>query len=527
MATQARSWLVGIVCAAALALSATGDTSEAIACLGAEDDTERTAAVLALARGGDEARIALQVLLHPASAQPPAEPDATQRAEIAALIAKLSSSTYSEREAATGALLALGKVVTVQLREATRAADLEVRARAQAVLDRLYPQPSQEDTDAGRRARVEAALLLAELGTRASVPALTHALETGDEHVSAAAAYALRAVLGGGPSDVVSEWAAGRKELLAAWKTRLADAKVPAGEPGELALRHEMGQAWTGKAETRVEVVLDMTKMLAAAGRPGVAMPPIARTFATRAEWRGTVTQAAPPALALSIDELEEKEEEGGGAMFKGAFPGMGLGEADPAWKGKTLTARPSEGVLLFDGARSRAGASSRQLLALILLLASRLPEGRYAPGEARALSAEDVDAIGAWVLGPADGGATWSIAGSRARLTYLGRDGDRDRYWLQARFHRTSSEKEAPLRQSSRSYLQGEISIDPAAGHVCKLELSGPTIQAGLGPHFTIGGLGDARPELRVQVHARYDRGPAATAETTAPPKDEAGSDR
>ncbi len=503
------------------------DLSGALERLGSSKSDERQAAITQLLDGGEKARLALEKLLLPFDPKPIAEPTAEQRTEIAALIGRLADNQYKRREAATEGLIKLGRIATAQLKTATKNEDIETRTRAKRILTVLYPKPKK---GLGvKTARAEAALLLADLGTRKSIPALRRTLETGDARASAAAAYALRAILHGGPSDNESDWAAKRVALLGAWRKHLEQLTAPTGAPAKLALRYTKGQVLQARIENSYRIQVDLARALGRvlpAGMPG-GMANMDNTTSTQAAYQLTVGQLFPLEAQLLLGAFETKEKKaGGGGGIAMAFGGIGGarggGVKQPEWKkGLKLQAKVGAGELSIEGKRSVANTNARQLVQFGILLALGLPGGEFKPGQTRELPAAFLTKLESWLHGAA---GLNRLQGSAGRLTYLGKQGALERYWLQLRFQRGASFGGGVMLQKTRIYLQGAVTVDPARGLVTAFSLAGPAEQSGMN-RFQIqlggaGGGGGKMKEPRIQSYVRssYKLVPTATETTTAP---------
>jgi len=111
---------------------------------------------------------------------------------------------------------------------------------------------------------------------------------------------------------------------------------------------------------------------------------------------------------------------------------------------------------------RSRTGP----MMQLGLLLAMQLPAGDYKPGQSRLLNKSFFSWMSGLVFaisGPP------SQLGAYGKLTYLGRDGKEDRFFLVSQLSTVTSGR------SMRMALHGELRFDRERGVLSRYSLSGP----------------------------------------------------
>jgi len=143
---------------------------------------------------GGKARLRLEHLVLPPG------PANAERAQL--LIRQLADPQYQIRLKAAAELLKVKPTPSRLLFMATRDTDKERAHRANTVLRQLQKQRGERC----KRTVMEAALLLATVGTAESIAALKFPLYYGDLSSSVAAAVALRAILTDGPAPDVYGW---------------------------------------------------------------------------------------------------------------------------------------------------------------------------------------------------------------------------------------------------------------------------------------------------------------------------------
>ncbi len=107
-------------------------------------------------------------------------------------------------------------------------------------------------------------------------------------------------------------------------------------------------------------------------------------------------------------------------------------------------------------------------MLQLGLLLALQLPQGEYQPGQSRSLSPTLFSWMNVLLFGSAAGKA--SLLGHYGKLTYLGRVGGEDRYFMVTQM--AASQR---VRSIMRLGLHGELRFDAKRGVLTRYQLSGP----------------------------------------------------
>lgn len=456
---------IALVCTVCCAVAARADgVDSALAALAGDDIAARHAAIRELADQGEPARVALERWLWPEGATRVAVPDtdAAVRERVAALIESLDAASYREREEATRSLVAIGKPAAPQLEAATTDARLEVARRAKEVLAAINPPASPDGSDASR---VIASLLLSELGTRESVPALRHLLETGTPAVRAAAAHALRVIHRGGPAAEPLEWHEAPAKALAAWRAHFEGPgrDAPTGEAVELALPiAERGdQTYVYKARTAFRAKITGNS----ADMPMEGMPErLTGRGETDATFSDRIARASPPSLSrrYSAHRAQQRME---------GLPHGAVGAPDGAsWAGKELVVRFDDAgspTMLLDDKPMEPSRGDAGIVPFGSLLVLELPSGRYTPGERRALPRPAIARL-ARVMIPR-GVDPAALSYSAGGLAYLGSDRwsfDLHCEWLD------------PAQGSFLALaLQGELRLDLARGALTSYRVSGPLV--------------------------------------------------
>ncbi len=435
------------------------DRAALIQQLAVKDVSKRLAASSKLAAMGDAARPALEQVLHPladrAAEQSPTE---AQRREIAALITQLSNAKYKLRQQALVALVKLGRIATGQLCEATRSKKVETSTRAQQLLDKLYPNLLAAKVDVQK---VEAAILLALVGTRKSIPALRHALNNGGPRLSSEAAGALRAILHGGPSDDSKLWRKQRARMLTAWQAFLDKLPaLPTGPGTKLKLGYHQGIGLQVSSASKLHRLLDIEAMT------GTPIPgKLKISLKAKAVYRVTVNRVEPLTLTFKFAEHET-------LMTFSVPPGTG-GSLPPnkhSLKGKVLVVEVDKDgkVKLTMGGKPLAPPRERPTLHLGLQLAMKLPQGDYQPGQARPLS----KSFFVWMnnLMAASSGRKGSLVAQFGKLIYQGQSAGQDRFFLVSQLATSHSGT-----RIVRMALHGELRFDRKRGILTGYSISGP----------------------------------------------------
>ncbi len=441
------------------------DATGLIQQLADKDVHKRIAAASKLAAMGEAVRPALERVLHPQGRAAPKTQAATeaQQQQIAALILQLSNHKYKLRQKATAALVKLGRIAAPQLRMAARSKELETSTRAKQVLEKLYPKVARDVVDVQR---VEAARLLALVGTRQSIPALRHALNSGGTSLSCEAAAALRGVLGGGPSDDSKLWETKRAKLLVEWEGYLAKLPgAPTGEATTFKLNHRKGTSLQASGSNGFSLRIDMAGVLKQMGQPAPQGTPqvMEMTQKGTSSHRMTVNRVKPLTVTLAFAEHES-------VMTQSQVgPGLGSTPQKKSWKGKALVVVQRKdgelGVTMGDKPlrRSRTGP----MMQLGLLLAMQLPAGDYKPGQSRLLNKSFFRWMSGMVFATAP---QHKQLGAYGKLTYLGRDGKQDRFFLVSQLS-SSQGGDSVIRLA----LHGELRFDRERGVLTRYSLSGP----------------------------------------------------
>lgn len=401
------------------------------------DPARRVAAARALRAAGEVVRPVLEGILRPGV-------DATADADVLAtrIAAVLAAKDELERQRAFVALLHLGRRAVRAALLARLEASSGEEARALIELVRRASPPEH--------LAVEAALLLAAIGTDASVAPLRAGLVTGTSSGAAACDFALRAIAGEGPPLAASPLAHDRAPLVAAWDALLAARAAGTGPATTLVPRAAPELELSSSLRCRMDV------RVGGRGAPGIDMGDVVvvstvegrfrrlagdrlRIAGRLVRYRDDVSTAKGRPAALAIDDQE-----------------IELAETAPSVLAMSLGATPLKG-------------STPAILPLALCWAELLPGGEYAVGAARPVSAELVERLrGSLAIPPSMSGRLSDHAG---RLTYLGRRDGRDRYALALQLV-VEVEREKIL---DRGALAGVVEVDPVRGHVAKVSLSGP----------------------------------------------------
>ena len=370
---------------------------------------------------------------------------------------------YRLREDATKKLIGYGLHAEPQLRKALESTDLEIATRARKVLDAISPQRGGEPMIL---ARIEAAILLGLIGSRKSIPALRHALNEGPAALSTHAASALRCILHGGPSADIARWEKNRNGMLATWATHLDKrSPIPTGQSVKLTPRLPRGLKWVGRTRTDLVLRIDWASLVSAKLR---LQRPITRhkmltRLKERSVYRAKAIRSEPPILSMSFTEHQSSMSET-------------LGEQrikEPQvlrFKGNTMVLEARKGDMFqctmndkpmsvnFEGPVGQLGA----------MIGLRLPSGSYRPGQSRPLSGEFFQWVNKLLF--AHSKQKLNLIQQAGRLTYLGRTGGVERYFLVCHL----AEREQ-MREVTRISLNGELWIDPKHGVVTRYDLSGP----------------------------------------------------
>lgn len=452
---------------------------EALGFLDEESPEKLGKALKVLAAGGDEARKALEAYLWPAGnkkAAPPLEMTAETKAKIEALIAQLDSRKYKEREAATRALVEMGKGVIPFVEKLLDSPKAEVVSRAKQILGALRPKPKVAQGKTTAHDRVHAALLLGQLGSYDSIKTLRRELETQkDPAVRAAAAAALRSITGGGPTPSPLDWDDQGKAapLLASWQDYLAGPGAKPRQIGDhaLALKYKAGMRLGAKGSTKLAISMRIDM---GPNAPAGAPTGIKQTLTSEATYDVKLTQVGPqPSIARKYRKHVAKQA---AEMAGGAMPAPPGGQEEK-WTGKELVIRFDKAgqpqVLLDDAPlrRSRAVPAPGHLLALAL------PQGAYPGGKPRALDKQQLDRLTALLSlresgGLAAGANRGQVHFRTATLRFLGSQKDGDHWMLDSWM--LAGMNQGPQQMSLDMTLQGTIVVDPDRGVVRRYQLSG-----------------------------------------------------
>ena len=289
----------------------------------------------------------------------------------------------------------------------------------------------------------EAALLLAGVGTDASLPALRSALAAGTPSVAAAADFALRAIVGEGPAVAANPLVPERPPLAAAWDAHLAARAAWSGLGTTLAPRIAPEVELDARLRCRIALrvsdslgrdVPNMVLTSEAEGRLRRVAGEAPR-IQGRLRYRDDLDHTKP----LVIENQDVDIAESAPGVFGMRIAGKSLSRMTPA------------------------------VLPLSLFWHELLPAGEYAVGQARPIERALADRLRASLVLPPT--LTDRLTDHAGRLRYLGRRDGRDRYALALQLV-VDVERE---NIEDRSALAGVVEIDPDRGHIVKLTVSGP----------------------------------------------------
>lgn len=390
----------------------------------------RIAAVQGLRAAGEAVRPALEQILHSDGDRSALSPEDALRIDRV-----LSAPDEGERLRAFAVMLRLGR--------------RSARAALVAKLERATPAEVETLTPYLRwvappdHAVHEAALLLAAVGTDASLPALRSALAAGTPSVAAAADFALRAIVGEGPAVAANPLVPERAPLVAAWDAHLAARAAWSGAAATLAPRIAPEVELDARLRCRIALrvsdslgrdVPNMVLTSEAEGRLRRVAGEAPR-IQGRLRYRDDLDHTKP----LVIENQDVDIAESAPGVFGMRIAGKSLSRTTPA------------------------------VLPLSLFWHELLPAGEYAVGQVRPIERALADRFRAsLVLPPTLADRLTDHAG---RLRYLGRRDGRDRYALALQLVVDVAREKI----EDRSALAGVVEIDPERGHIVKLTLSGP----------------------------------------------------